>query len=173
MLGEVLYRSVDVLTGAQRELAPSLESWLVTGLGELWGGPLPDTLVHGDLHCGNIAWTGGGLVVFDWTDLCLSHPFLDAQHLATSAANVAGDDPGRRRAAADAVWSAYLGPWRDAYPDADLDAVRSRVPLAEAVFQAISYEQIYRAQPEQSRWELATVVGEALETLAAMRSEEH
>lgn len=169
MLGEVLHHSVDVLSPAQRAQAPSLESWLVAGLHELWDGPLPDTVVHGDLHLGNVAWTGTGPVVFDWTDLCLSHPFLDAAHLAESAAAEAGGDPTSRRAAADAVWSAYLSPWRAAYPDVDLDAVRARVPLAEAVFQAITYEQIYRAQPERSRWELATFVGRYIDTLAALR----
>jgi aminoglycoside phosphotransferase (APT) family kinase protein len=170
ILSEILHRSVNVLSAAQRAVAPSLESWLVAGLHELWDGRLPDTVVHGDLHLGNVAWTGTGPVMFDWTDLCLSHPLPDAAHLAESAAAEAGDDPVLRGAAADAVWSAYLQPWRAAYPDVDLDAVRPRVPLAEAVFQAITYEQIYRAQPERSRWELATFVGRSIDTLVGLRN---
>jgi hypothetical protein len=51
----------------------------------------------------------------------------------------------------------------------DLDAVRARLPLAEAVFRAITFEQIHRAQPEPSRWELATSVGRYLDRLAALR----
>jgi hypothetical protein len=35
----------------------------------------------------------------------------------------------------------------------------------------ISYEQIYRAQPESQRWELATIVVELLDTLVAARRE--
>lgn len=44
--------------------------------------------------------------------------------------------------------------------------------LAEAVFQPISHEQIYRAQPEVSRGELAGVVVDILDRLAEVREEE-
>jgi aminoglycoside phosphotransferase (APT) family kinase protein len=162
MVGEVLHRSVDLLTPAQRALAPTLESWLVERLRAFWAGPLPDTLVHGDLHCANVAWTPTGPVVFDWTDLCVSHPFLDAALLAQSAAQ---HDP----AAGPAVWEAYLGPWRSAYPHADLAAVRAAVPVADRIFQAISYERILRAQPVSARWELGTSVGRGIDRLAALR----
>ncbi|GAA2900540.1 hypothetical protein GCM10010472_68520 [Pseudonocardia halophobica] len=62
-------------------------------------------------------------------------------------------------------------PWRAAYPDVDLAAVRARVPLAEAVFQAITYEQIHRAQPERPRWEPATFVGRYIDILAGLRDD--
>ncbi len=38
---------------------------------------LPATLLHGDLHMLNVARLNGDLVYFDWTDACISHPFLD------------------------------------------------------------------------------------------------
>jgi hypothetical protein len=38
---------------------------------------IPDTLVHGDLHAGNIGLRGGRSVFFDWTDACVAQPFLD------------------------------------------------------------------------------------------------
>ena len=38
---------------------------------------IPDCLVHGDLHMGNIAGGEGRYVFFDWTDACVSHPFMD------------------------------------------------------------------------------------------------
>ena len=38
---------------------------------------LPSTLVHGDLHVGNVARHDGELVYFDWTDACIAHPFVD------------------------------------------------------------------------------------------------
>lgn len=162
MVGEVLHHSVDALTDTQRALAPTLEPWLVERLREFWSGPLPDTLVHGDLHCANV---GRPPVIFDWTDLCLSHPFLDARHLALSAEQ---HDP----TAADAVWAAYLEPWRAAYPHADLDTVRAALPVAEAAFQAVTYERLYRGQAPGSRWELATVVGRRIDQLAALRATE-
>lgn len=40
---------------------------------------LPDTLVHGDFHGGNVCGTEDGWVIYDWTDGCVSHPLLDLQ----------------------------------------------------------------------------------------------
>ena len=42
---------------------------------------LPDCLVHGDLHLGNVARNGTkngeGYQIFDWSDSCIAHPFVD------------------------------------------------------------------------------------------------
>jgi hypothetical protein len=38
---------------------------------------VPPALVHGDLHCGNVAFREDGLTLFDWTDVCITHPFFD------------------------------------------------------------------------------------------------
>ena len=39
--------------------------------------PIPPTLVHGDLHGGNIMRTAGRYVAFDWSDACVADPFVD------------------------------------------------------------------------------------------------
>ena len=38
---------------------------------------IPNTLMHGDLHLGNVAHRDGRLLFFDWTDAAVGHPFLD------------------------------------------------------------------------------------------------
>lgn len=38
---------------------------------------IPSTLVHGDLHFGNVARSNGNLIFYDWTDACIAHPFMD------------------------------------------------------------------------------------------------
>ncbi|MDJ0530999.1 MAG: phosphotransferase [Xenococcaceae cyanobacterium MO_207.B15] len=38
---------------------------------------IPGTLVHGDLHLGNVALSKNNYLLFDWTDSCISHPFFD------------------------------------------------------------------------------------------------
>jgi hypothetical protein len=38
---------------------------------------VPETLVHGDLHLGNVALRDGKYLFFDWTDACITHPFFD------------------------------------------------------------------------------------------------
>jgi hypothetical protein len=172
-LHTVVHDSVEqpLMTPAQRAAAREIEPWLVERVETLWSFGLPDALNHGDLHLGNVAWTDHGPLFFDWTDACLTHPFLDARHLADSAAET-GEGP---RAAPEQVvaevWEAYAAPWREAFPDVDLDEVWRHVRDVEAIFQMISYEQIYRAQPESQRWELATIVVELLDTLVAARRE--
>ncbi len=43
----------------------------------LAAGPLPATLLHGDLHMGNVAVGPSGWVLFDWTDASIGHSFFD------------------------------------------------------------------------------------------------
>ncbi|MFC5177220.1 phosphotransferase family protein [Nocardioides taihuensis] len=160
----------DAMGEELRHEAAESEEWLADRLRELWAWGLPDTLSHGDLHLGNVAWDGERPVFYDWTDTCLTHPFFDARHLADSAADECADDADKEAARA-AVWEAYAEAWRAAYPDLDLDAVWAQVRLAEAVFQMISYENIARAQTPDTRWELSGVVTRTLATLCRMRRE--
>lgn len=163
-LGTVIHDSVErpQLTEEQRAAAVQAEPWLVEQVRELHACGLPLTVVHGDLHLGNVAWADAGPLVFDWTDTCVAHPFLDGRHLATNAAHHLGPE------GADAVREAYLEVWRAAYPDVDHDRAWALTEVGDLVFTVISYERIYRAQPEWSRWELATVVPELLDRLGAL-----
>ncbi|MBC9735245.1 phosphotransferase [Nocardioides marmotae] len=163
-----------LMTDEQRATARDLEPWLVEQCRTLWAAGLPDALNHGDLHLGNVAWDGRP-VLYDWTDACLTHPFLDAQHLADSAAREAGQGTGQGTGGAAeearaAVREAYTEVWRAAYPSVDVDALWPLVRVVEAAFQAVTFEQLYRAQPEAERWELAGVLVEILDKLAAARA---
>ncbi|TPH12155.1 phosphotransferase [Litorilituus lipolyticus] len=42
---------------------------------------MPNTLVHGDLHIENIAISNGKYLFFDWSDSCISHPFIDGTYI--------------------------------------------------------------------------------------------
>jgi len=106
---------------------------------EFWSTGLPDTLAHGDLHPGNVAYDGQTLRLFDWTDACISHPFLDGSHLAYF---VASDDAG---ADADQQLAAFAEPWREAYPEADVDRALALAPLADLVFQTVTFAAIAAA----------------------------
>jgi aminoglycoside phosphotransferase (APT) family kinase protein len=144
---------------ASREVAPRVES-LVR---EFWGCGLPDTLSHGDLHGGNLAYDGAGLRVFDWTDACLSHPLLDAGHLARFNAESHG---GADAAGPDlAVLAAFADRWRAEFPGADIDRALALVPLVNLVFQAVTYEAILRAVEPASRWSLSGVIEKTLRRL--------
>jgi hypothetical protein len=137
---------------AARGCAGELES-LVR---EFWGAGVPDTLAHGDLHLGNVAWDGETLRIYDWTDGCVSHPFLDASHLAHFTRARPGDA---------GLESTYAEQWRAAYPHADIDRIVALAPLADLVFQAITFDDIVNTTEPQSRWELGGVVADILRTL--------
>jgi hypothetical protein len=128
---------------------------------EFWATGIPDTLSHGDLHLGNVAWDGTTLRIFDWTDGCVSHPFLDASHLAHFTRAVPGDA---------GLESVYAEQWRTAYPHADIDRAVALAPLVDRVFQAITFDDIVNSTEPMSRWELGGVVADILRTLAVSPS---
>ena len=144
-----------VLTPVERAAAVVAEPWIAERISELFASTFPSTIVHGDCHLGNVAAHGDGAVLFDWTDGCVGHPFLDGVHLARSA----GDEHH------DAIKAAYTAPWREGYPDADVDRTWELALFGDRVFQAISYEGIYRAQEEGSRWEMSGIVAGTLRQL--------
>ncbi len=151
-----------LMAEAQVARLSELETWLLARVEAYWAVGLPDVLAHGDLHLGNIAWVEGRPLLFDWTDTCLTQPLLDVRHLAQSAVQET-EDP----AAADAVWAAFAPAWQVARPDVDLDALWADTAVVEQAFQMVTYEQIYRAQPRVSRWELSGMVVEVVGRLLA------
>jgi hypothetical protein len=126
---------------------------------ELWQAGIPDTLVHGDLHLDNVAWDGETLRLFDWTDGCVSHPFLDIAHLTRFM--------GVRDEAA-AIEAAYASRWRAAFPQADTDRALELAPLADLVFQVVTFDAIVQATEPASSWELGGVVAKKLRQLPTM-----
>jgi aminoglycoside phosphotransferase (APT) family kinase protein len=40
------------------------------------GCPLPATLVHEEIHDGNVVVRDGSAVIIDWADSCIGHPFF-------------------------------------------------------------------------------------------------
>jgi hypothetical protein len=97
---------------------------------------VPPTLTHGDLHMNNIAMRKASasptFLFFDWTDACISHPFLDLIAITASL-------DGAERAA---ITAAYLEPWTTFEPMPRLwDMVALALPLI-AMHQAISYQAI-------------------------------
>ncbi|WP_331499361.1 aminoglycoside phosphotransferase family protein [Nocardioides sp.] len=116
---------------------------------------LPETLVHGDLHPGNVAHDGDTVALYDWSDAAVSHPFLDIVLLTKRLP----EDEGR---AARAV---YAEAWRAAYPDVDVDRALELAVDANTIYQMVTFEQIYRAQEDASYWEMRGVVAGMLRNL--------
>jgi hypothetical protein len=119
----------------------------------LAGYGVPQTLLHGDFHGGNLLAWDERILIFDWTDGCIAHPFLD---LITGIDN---RYPGFNEQEQAAIREAYLAEWR-AYesPERLREAAQLAWPLG-ALHQAISYRGIMATPSDASRWELAGAAG--------------
>jgi hypothetical protein len=161
-LARVLRDGVEVglLDPGERAALRESEAELAAAVRELYACGLPVVLSHGDLHLDNVASEGPDVVFLDWTDACLSHPFLDAAHLARSAAEEHPDG-------AEEVWAAFLPAWRAVAPTADLDRARLIAPRVDVVFQAVSYEGILRATEQGSVHDMEGVQAHLLRSLLA------
>ncbi len=130
---EVLGRELDSLITdetASPDLAPADRERLVARIPEfreriarLQSAPIPETLIHADLHPWNIQRDGDRLVIFDWSDACWSHPFFDLATFTTRT----GDEVHRA-----SMRERYLETWAD-HADAHTlrEVLRDTGPLAE------------------------------------------
>ena len=111
---------------------PELIDDLPRRLAEVDGCGLPDTLVHGDLHPGNVRTDDDGtLTILDWGDSAIGNPAFDALRLC--------DDPG------------VLAKWAALWPGSDaLRAVELLRPVA-ALRAAVVYAG-FLANIEPSEW---------------------
>ena len=138
-----------------RRLAPTLKE----ACRRLADCGLPDTLVHGDLHPGNVARLDGELAYFDWTDACIAHPFFDLHSLQWQP-----DEATRA-----ALLEAYLGAWEGVESP---ERLREAAALAAAVtplHHAVSYRTIVANLEPDARSELDATHQFLREVLARTR----
>lgn len=111
---------------------------------EMGSSPIPPTLVHGDLHAGNIMRSGNRFVLFDWTDACVADPFVDASMFISRLP----EDPVLRARSLER----YLDAWDVAIGPLETTAyVELAEPLA-AMHHAVTYRGIYDAFGASEWW---------------------
>ncbi|HEX2076121.1 MAG TPA: aminoglycoside phosphotransferase family protein [Longimicrobium sp.] len=125
---------------------------------------VPETLIHGDLHAGNVALRDGRIALFDWTDAAVAHPFLD---LITFLPNrrrrpVDADDPD---AAAQRLLDAYLEGWTTFASPTQLRRAVDLLQTVQALHHAQSYLQILRSIEPADHWQWQGELGEWLAPL--------
>jgi len=137
---------------------------LVALCAELAACGVPATLVHGDLHDHNIAVRAGQPLIFDWSDACIAHPFLDLTTLLFT--DYLDAHPDERAALRDRYlvhWAAYGSP-------AQLQRTADLAAQVGALHQAISYAGIVSNMEPTARWEsssgLTLFVRQLLQLLA-------
>lgn len=138
-----------------RALSPKLKAICA----ELASYNVPQTLVHGDMHMGNVARQGERFLFFDWTDACIAHPFLDMidiLHEKDAALQLRLRD-------------AYLAEWTTYEPiERLLDMWTLAYPLC-ALHQAVSYQAILAhtepAMKAEMAWAMPFWFGKILDAL--------
>ncbi|MEU9504821.1 aminoglycoside phosphotransferase family protein [Micromonospora sp. NPDC048170] len=131
----------------------ALLAGLPARLDEVRGCGLPETLVHGDLHPGNVRAFAGRHVVIDWGDSFVGHPAFDVLRLVE----------GLPDAAASPVLSEWCGRWRAEVPGCEPErAVELLRPVA-ALRMAAVYAMFLDGIEESERVYHATDVDTYLE----------
>src|SRR5215204_2166342 len=123
---------------------------------ELAGHAVPPSIVHGDLHLGNVARGPAGYRFFDWTDACVAHPFFDLLTIRRGTGFAGEEGDGELR---DRLQAAYLPAWAPFEPPARLArALQLAVPLG-ALHHAVSYRSLVAgmAPPVESHMAGSTV----------------
>ena len=90
---------------------------------------MPDGLVHGDYHPGNLRGDGVALTILDWGDTGVGQPLLDQPAFLEVT-------PEAERAETRERWSAA---WRRILPDADPDRAATLLRPVAAARQAVIY----------------------------------
>lgn len=127
---------------------PKLEA----ALHRLCASSLPRTLGHGDLHGGNVVVEGGQFTLLDWSDVCLTHPFLDVNP-AYFLPNPWENSPHADQEGMTTARHAYLETWTDLAPLDELKALLADGELAGELFRALGYvDGIYDAVQDKTEW---------------------
>lgn len=111
----------DGLSRRELEELKFMKAELVRLCGELNEFDLPASLDHGDLHDANVFGRGDTFVFFDWGDASITHPFISLMiplRVLADKLDYSDEDDARL----DWARHAYLEPWTDFAPMADLQA---------------------------------------------------
>ncbi len=130
----LVQRRAGELTPADRVALASFVSGLPDRVRAIEACGLPDTLVHGDFHPGNVRAVGERMVLLDWGDSGVGHPLLDEAAFLHV-----------RPAIADPLRAHWHARWRERLPGSDpARASRLLRPLA-AARQAVIYQRFLDA----------------------------
>ncbi len=137
------YRSV--LSGPENRRLGALVATLPARFAAAAAAGLPDTLVHGDFHPGNLRGVPGRLRLLDWGDAVTGPPVLDLIRLL-------GAGPADDRDRLEALWARA---WRVRFPDADpLAALAPMLPVAE-LLGAVTYRRFLdHIEPDEHPYHL-------------------
>jgi hypothetical protein len=126
--------ATDRLEPHERAQLPIRAKQLREAISELSSIGLPETLLHGDLHPGNVAVRDSQVLAFDWTDASWSHPFLDLVTFIEEERSPLSADP--------RVLDAYLSEWEEYATPTDLRHALDLATQLGALHQTMTYAHL-------------------------------
>lgn len=122
---------------------------------------LPDTLVHGDLHPGNVRCDGAARVIIDWGDAGVAHPAYDILRLTE-------DLPAEQAGALVAAWARR---WRAHLPGTDPERAVALLRPVAALRAAATYAGFLEGiEPSERPYHEADVPDMLTAAVAATRA---
>jgi Ser/Thr protein kinase RdoA (MazF antagonist) len=161
-IARLVERTRDDVPASDRAILRSFVEGLPSRFGKLAALGLPDGLVHGDFHPGNVRGDGMTLTILDWGDAGVGHPLLDQPAFLAQT-------PDAERETTRAHWSAA---WRRAWPGADPDRAATLLRPVAAARQAALYRMFLDGiERAEHPYHAADVPDWLARTVALLRSE--
>jgi Ser/Thr protein kinase RdoA (MazF antagonist) len=139
------------------DLASAIERAL-NGLGDV----VPPTVVHEELHEGNVFVRDGRPFFLDWAEACVSHPFVGTLLSLRDATERAGG--------AERLRDLYLEPFTRFAPMSELREGFWHGYVLGALCRAHTWHRILSPLPHEEQWERGDRVGAWLEILRGLVS---
>ena len=141
----------------QIELADTVDALLAMSVpdsrpetfGRPLNGPVPLTLIHEEVHDGNVFVRDGRPVFIDWAEASVSHPFAGMINTLRRAVDVLGYEPGSPRILA--IRDAYLEPWTRYAPLDELRDLFAAGYALGALVRAATWERVILPLPATAR----------------------
>ena len=130
-IASVVERRRGELDGAVSAILDAFVARLAQRFAALEACGMPDTLVHGDYHPGNVRGTPFRLTILDWGDTGVGQPLLD---LPAFLGAIPAD-------AVAPVRDRWIGAWRSRLPEADPERAAVLLAPVAAARQAVIYQR--------------------------------
>jgi hypothetical protein len=144
-ISDVLERYRGQLPAVERRRVERVVDGLDRRLRDVERCGVPDSLVHGDFHPGNIRGTAPDFVILDWGEVGLGHPMLDqlafCSRLGPADRNMVEDHWARR--------------WQQLLPGADPARAATLLRPVRSLMGAVIYQDfLSNIEPDEQRYHL-------------------
>lgn len=137
-------KSKDAFTAEEAQQLRHKRKYIEQALERLANSPIPRTLGHCDLHAENILQKNGQLTLIDWSDICITHPFMDTYMT----------DFKKPSTYSSQACDLYLMHWQDIASNQQLKQWQKDGEIAGELLKALGYvDGIQPAVDDKTEWQ--------------------